>query len=235
MDRMLVLALALSLVTGCGDDGGKAVDAAIDTPAANTAYTGEVVDWDESDTNFCGVFGAKLTVHTDATRTDATNPNGRFNLMIAAGPSTQIDVVPPTTMSQCASGIGLYQLPGIMIIGDAVLATGKPSSYRMIGAARIAPFFSGLGATAYDPSKAIVFVHIEGTPAVAALTGTHDTPLAWSGTTWSKSNVGVDVVFPNVTPGTAGVSFQDLTNGIGATMVPAVAGAITYVTLVDPT
>ncbi|CAN5726918.1 hypothetical protein BH11MYX1_BH11MYX1_15500 [soil metagenome] len=229
-----MLALALSLFTGCGDDSGKPVDAAIDAPAANTAYTGEVVDWDESETNFCGVFGAKLAVHGDAARADTTNPNGRFNLMIAAGASTQIDVVPPTEMSQCASGIGHYQLPGIMIIGDAVLATGKPSSYRMIGADRIAPFFSGLGATAYEPSKAIVFVHIEGTPAVAALTGMHDAPLAWSGSTWSKSNVGIDVVFPNVTPGMVVAGFQDLTNGIGGTMVPAIAGTITYVTLVDP-
>ena len=235
MVRMLLFSVAFSVVTGCGDDGGKPTDAAIDAAGADTAYTGEVVDWDDSDTAFCGVFGAKLTVHSDATRTDATNPNGRFNLMIGAGVSTQIDVVPPTSMSQCASGIGLYQLPGIMIIGDAVLATGKPSSYRMIGADRITPFFAGLGATAYDPQKAIVFVHIEGTPAAAALTGTHDTPVAWSGTAWSKSNLGIDIVFPNAMPGTVGVSFQDLTNGIGATMVPAVAGTITYVTLVDPT
>ena len=235
MVRLLLLSIAFSVVTACGDDGGSPGDAAIDAAHSITAYTGEVVDWDESDTAFCGVFGAKLTVHTDATRTATTNPNGRFNLMINAGASTQIDVVPPIAVSQCAIGIGPYQLPGIMIIGDAVLATGKPSSYRMIGSERISPFFAGLGSTAYDTSKAIVFVHIEGTPAVAVLTGTHDTPVAWSGAAWAKSNLGVDVVFPNVVPGPVGVSLQDLPNGIGATMVPAVAGTITYVTLVDPT
>ncbi len=230
---MVLFSIVVAAVPACGDDGGKAVDAAIDA-GAETAYTGEIVDWDESDTNFCGVFGAKLTVHGDAARTDTTNPNGRFNLMIGAGASTQIDVVPPTTASQCATGIGLYQLPGIMIIGDAVLATGKPSSYRMIGMDRVAPFFASVGANAYDPTKAIVFVHVEGTPAEVAVGGTHDTPLAWSGTGWSKSNVGVDVVFPNTTPGTVSVAFQSLANGVGATMVPAVAGTITYATLVAP-
>ena len=231
---LLSLALALPLVTACGKDGGMPADAAIDAPAATTAYTGEFVDWDDSDTNFCGVFGARLTVHTDASRTDSTNPNGRFNLVIGAGASTQIDVVPPTAMSQCASGIGLYQMPGIMIIGDAVLATGRPSSYRMIGMDRVGPFFTSVGASAYDPSKAIIFVHVEGAPAPVAATGTHDAPFAWSGMGWKTSNLGLDVVFPNATPGSVMVGFQDLANGIGATSVPAVAGTITYVTLVDP-
>jgi hypothetical protein len=234
MVRLALLSIALPMVTACSDGGGKAVDAAIDAPAVATAYTGEFVDWDNSDTNFCGVFGAKLTLHGDPSQTDTTNPNGRFNLVIGAGAATQIDVVPPTAMSQCASGIGLYQLPGIMIIGDAVLATGRPSSYRMIGMNRIAPFFASVGAPAYDPQKAIIFVHVEGTPAPVAVAGTHDLPFAWSGTAWKTSNLGLDVVFPNATPGSVMVGFQDLANGIGATMVPAVAGTITYVTLVDP-
>jgi len=154
--RLALLSIALSMVTACSDGVGKTVDAAIDAPASTTAYTGDFVDWDDSGTNFCGVFGAKLTVHTDASRTDTTNPNGRFSLVIGAVASTQIDVVPPTAMSQCASGIGLYQMPGIMIIGDALLATGRPSSYRMIGVDRVAPFFASVGAPAYDPSKAIL-------------------------------------------------------------------------------
>ena len=232
--RLALLSIALPMVTACSDGVGKTVDAAIDAPASTTAYTGDFVDWDDSGTNFCGVFGAKLTVHTDASRTDTTNPNGRFSLVIGAGASTQIDVVPPTAMSQCASGIGLYQMPGIMIIGDALLATGRPSSYRMIGVDRVAPFFASVGAPAYDPSKAIIFVHVEGAPAPVAVAGTHDMPFAWSGTAWKTSNLGLDVVFPNATPGSVMVAFQDLANGIGATMVPAVAGTITYVTLLDP-
>ena len=98
---------------------------------------------------------------------------------------------------------------------------------------RVAPFFASVGAPAYDPSKAIISVHVEGAPAPVAVAGTHDMPFAWSGTAWKTSNLGLDVVFPSATPGSVMVGFQDLANGIGATMVPAVAGTITYVTLVD--
>ncbi|HEX7701830.1 MAG TPA: hypothetical protein VF403_13925, partial [Kofleriaceae bacterium] len=150
-----ILLLSVLLLHACGDDVGKHVDA----PAAQLELQGEIVDWDETDALFCGVFGAKLTAHTDTTLTDSTNPNGRIDMMVPGDASVQIDVVPPTTMSECVTGIGLYTLPGIIMTGSAVINSGQTVSYRMIGMDRIQPFFTGLGVT-YDASKAIVFVHV---------------------------------------------------------------------------
>src|SRR5476649_358102 len=108
--------LSVLLLHACGDDGGKHVDA----PAAQLELQGEIVDWDETDATFCGVKGAKLTVRTDTTLTETTPPNGRIDMMVPGDASVQIDVVPPTTMSECATGIGLYTLPSIIVTGSAV-------------------------------------------------------------------------------------------------------------------
>ena len=140
----------------------------------------------------------------------------------------QIDVTPPTAPSQCATGIGLYQLPGVIMTGAAVINSGQTVSYRMIGMDRIQPFFTGLGVT-YDAAKAIVFVHVEGTQKAVTSSAAHDAALAWSGTAWAAGSTGIDVVFPNTAVGT---SMVDAGGALGAGSVPTVAGTITYVTLV---
>ena len=221
---MIRIVLVSMLLAACGDDGGKHVDA----PAGKLELQGEIVDWDETDALFCGVFGAKLTAHSDTTLTDSTNPNGRIDMMVPGDASVQIDVVPPTAMSECASGIGLYTLPGIIMTGAAVINSGQTVSYRMIGMARIQPFFTGLGVT-YDAAKAIVFVHVAGTQKPVTSSGAHDTALAWNGTAWVAGSTGIDVVFPNTAVGSTMV---DAGGALGAGTIPTVAGTITYVTLV---
>jgi hypothetical protein len=230
MIRMLLIAIALGALPACGDDGGK-TDAAIDA-AAPVAFTGELIDWDSDHAGaFCGVYMATLTEHDATTNTDTTAPNGRIMMMVPDAASVRIDVTPPTGASQCSSG-GLYQLPGIIITGKTVLDSGKQASYRLLGMTRLPAWFSQFGLT-YDPAKAIVFVHVEGTPAAVKSSAAHDSPVAADEAVWSANNVGQNVVFPNSAVGTSDVSL-DLSNGIGAQTVPTVAGTITYITLVDP-
>jgi hypothetical protein len=221
---MIRIALVSLVLAACGDDGGTHIDA----PAANLTLSGEIVDWDSTDALFCGVFGAGLTVHGNTALTDSTNPNGRITLMVPGDASVQIDVTAPTAMSQCETGIGLYQLPAIIMTGSAVINSGKTVSYRMIGMDRIGPFFTGLGVT-YDSTKALVFVHVEGTPKAVTSSAAHDAAIAWSGTAWAAGDTGVNVVFPN-TP--AGMTMVDAPSALGAGSIPTAAGTITYVTLV---
>ena len=220
---MIRIVLLSVLLAACGDDGGKKADA-----PGNVELQGEIVDWDETDALFCGVFGAKLALHSDPTVTDSTNPNGRIDMTIPGGSSIQIDVTPPTTMSECAMNIGLYQLPGILMTSTAVIASGQTVSYRMIGMDRLQPFFTGLGVT-FDPTKAIVFVHDAGAMKPVTSSAAHDTALAWDGSTWAAGSTGIDVVFPNTAPGTTMV---DAGGALGAGTIPTVAGTFTYVTLV---
>ncbi|MEO8842555.1 MAG: hypothetical protein ABI591_15710 [Kofleriaceae bacterium] len=221
-----ILLLSVVLLHACGDDGNKVVDASSGT----LGYTGELVDWDENDATFCGVLGATLTVHGDASLTKTTPPNGRLDMMVPDAASVQIDVTPPTAASECALGIGLYQLPGLIVTGSAVINSGTSVSYRMIGMDRVQPFFSGLGVT-FDAAKAIVFVHVEGNQAATVTSSAaHDTALAWNGTAWAAGTTGVDIVFPNTAVGTTMVDAGS--GALGAGSIPAVAGTFTYVTLV---
>ena len=214
----------------CNDRCADAI--ANDGPCAGKLfYTGEIIDWDATENVFCGVFQATVQVHGDSTRTDQTNPNGRFQLCLAPAATTQVDITPPTTTSQCVTA-GLYQIPGIAIANQQVIATGKTISERMIGMDRVMPFFTGLGVT-YDSTKAIVFVHVEGMAHPVASGAAHDTAIAWDGTTWAAGNSGVNVVFPNtdVTSGTTAISVTGGT-AVGTGSVPVVAGTFTYVTIV---
>jgi hypothetical protein len=232
MIRMLSIAIVLGALPACGDDGGKTVDAAIDA-AAPVAFTGELIDWDSDHAGaFCGVYMAKLTQHDASTNTDTTAPNGRIMMMVPDATSVRIDVTPPTGASQCSTG-GVYQLPGIIITGKTVLDSGKQASYRLVGMDRLTAWFTQFDPAGYDPTKAIVFVHVEGTPAAVKSSAAHDSPVAADEAVWSMNNVGQNVVFPNSAVGTSDVSL-DLANGIGAQTVPTVAGTITFITLVDP-
>ncbi|MEO6777628.1 MAG: hypothetical protein ABI467_32170 [Kofleriaceae bacterium] len=227
-----ILLIAAVLLPACGDDGGKAADAAIDA-APPVAFTGELIDWDsDHGAAFCGVYSAKLVQHDDATNTDSTAPNGRIMMMVPDAASVRIDVTPPAGASQCSTG-GLYQLPGIILTGKTVLDSGKQASYRMVGMDRLTTWYAQFVPAGYDPTKAIVFVHVEGTPAAVASSAAHDSPIAADEATWTPNNVGHNVVFPNSAVGTSDVSLE-LPNGVGAQTVPTVAGTITYLTLVDP-
>lgn len=223
MTRLWFVGLFL---VACGDDGNKTPDAA----ATPVAIQSEIIDWDsDHGAAFCGVYQAVITQHDVATNTAKSAPNGRITLMVPDATGGLLDVTPPTAESQCALGVH-YALPGTMVLNKDVLDSGKLQSYRLIGTDRLPAWFTGLGLT-YDPAKAMVFVHVEGTAKAVKSTAAHDAPAANTGTTWSAGDTGENVVFPNTAPGTSMIDFT-AGGATGAMSVPATAGAITYVTLI---
>lgn len=220
--RFLLLVTALA---ACGDDGGKKVDAAI-TDGQPLMFTGEYVDWFSTDTGFfCGIFQATFTVHGDSSRTNQTNPNGRFTLELAPAQTTQIDITPPTAQSECSQPKSTYNVPGIMIADASVIAAGQMVSARS---------FTVDAATmvGYDSSKAQVLVHVDGTPRAVSINGTHQPTEAFDGTTWAAGDTGTNVYFPNVDPAGGMTTVSTTGTAIGTGTVPIAAGTFTYVTLV---
>ncbi|HEY3808006.1 MAG TPA: hypothetical protein VGL61_35720 [Kofleriaceae bacterium] len=197
-------------------------------------YTGEIVDWDSTTDTFCGVLGANLAVDGDPTETASTanHPNGRFQLCLKPADQTVVTITPPTDTSECAPAAGLYQLGGMAIATHAVIATGQLNSLRMIGMTRAAAFFPQFG-SGLDDTKAIVFVHVDGTPGTVISSAAHDTPVAFDGSAWGSGDTGIYVAFPNtdVSTGSSTVNFAD-GNGIGGGTVPVAAHQFTYLNLV---
>lgn len=224
MKSALVIALATGI--GCGSSGSSP-DAAVVTDGkcgADLSFTGEVVNWDSTDTNFCGVFGATLTVHGDPARTDKTNPNGRFELCVARAPTVRLDLVPPAGPSMC-SAAGVYPFSGIVIADRQVIDSGAMVSARMIGMQR--------AGTLFDSAKASVFVHTEGSVGPVTSSAPHGPAMAWDGSNWQPGDSGSNVVFPNTDVGdgttTVGVASG---SAIGTGTVPVAAGTFTCVTIV---
>ena len=233
---MKLAALALVLLAACSGGSHSPKDAAADAtpdapvdagpcPAARL-FTGELVDWDSNmTTGFCGVFGATYQVQGDPSRSDQTNPNGRFQICLATAASTRVDITPPTDPSQCTVPASTYSMAGLAIADPAVIATGQLISMRAFTDHRV----PSLGVT-LDPAKGHVFVHVDGTPGDVALSAAHDAAQFYDGTTWSMTGPAANVFFPNVATGTTSVT---MTGGaIGTGSVPVEAGKITYVTLV---
>lgn len=221
-------AIVVATSVGCGG-AGSSPDAAVVSDGkcgADLAFTGEVIDWDSTDTKFCGVFGATLTVQGDGARTDKTNPNGRFELCVARAATVQLDLTPPAGPSMC-SAAGVYPFSGIVVANRQVIASGALFSARMIGMQRAASMF--------DATKAVVFVHTEGTIRPVTSSATHGASMAWDGARWQPGDNGANVVFPNTDVGD-GMTTVDVVGGsaIGTGQVPVVAGAFTYVTIVGP-
>jgi hypothetical protein len=228
----MMRALPIILVA-CGSspatvlDAPRAIDATGDAGpcGADLSFTGELVDWDSTTAQFCGIFGATLQVHGDPSRVDHTPPNGRIQLCLASAPTTQIDITPPTAASECAIPKSTYAVPGILVANQAVIASGAVVSARSFTMAR-APAF------AFDSAKAQVFVHVDGTPRAVSITGTHDAAQAFDDSTWAAGSTGANVFFPNVDP-TPGATSVDVAGGAtGTGSVPISAGTFTYLTVV---
>lgn len=221
MTRWLVTA---AIVAACS--GGKTYNDA----AADQFFTGEVVDWD-SGTAFCGVFGATLQVHADASRTSSTNPNGRFQLMLAPAATTQLDLAPPTAGSECLAGKPKYQVPGIVVADRDVIAAMAMYSLRMISEPRVATFYQSFGSS-FDATKAQVFVHVEGPPHAVSIAAAHQAPqaTATASAAWAAGDTGVNVMFPNVDP--ASSTMLSVAGGAtGTGTIPLAAGTFTYATV----
>ncbi len=229
--RVAVVIAVTSLVSGaCSSGPNKPKDAAIDVPvdAPYVQFTGEYVDWNSTDTTFCGIFNATFQVHGDPARVDHTNPNGRFMLNVTSDAPTRVDITPPTANSECLNPTSNYTMPGLTLADPAVIATGQIISLRDFSVAAQATLEGTYGT--FDPGKGDVFVHVDGTQQPVSLSAASDATLAWNGTAWSAGATGINVFFKNVVPGMVMVS---MTGGaIGTGTVPVEAGTITYVTLV---
>lgn len=220
---------------GCGDDGGAPHDASPDTTAmcgGVTPFTGDIVDWDSTETGFCGVFGARWTVRSDAACVSTTPPNGRFQLQIPRQAQTVVDIAPPAAASGCPGLSGmLYQLPGVAIASDAVITAGGLFSARAMAQGRVTSMFAQVGQPLATDRGQLV-VHVTGTPRAVAISAAHAATQRFDGTTWVAGDTGRDVFFPNIdlSGGAVTVTMTGASVGTGSyTLEP---GKLTYLAVV---
>jgi hypothetical protein len=231
---LVVGALALG---ACGDDGAAHKDASPDTPVdmppgtcgANTFFTGEIIDWDSTDTKFCGVFSSKLTVRGQAAPADTTNPNGRFEVCVPHQAQSLVDVAHSMSASPCAGVTGSYPVRAVLVAEQAVIDAGGVFSARAMTQARQDAMFTQIG-QAYSATQAQLVVHVGGTPRQVSISANHAATQRFDGTTWAAGDTGSYVFFPNVDPGSVQVTVAS--GAIGATTLPVEAGAYTYVSVI---
>jgi hypothetical protein len=212
----------------CGDDGNQHADASPDmAPGVCTevSFDGELIDWDWTNAAQCGV-PATLTVHGQATRTDSTNPNGRFGLCLPRQAETVVDVSFPAAANPCATLPGTYRSHVVLVAEQAVIDAGGFFSARAMTQERLTRMFTAIG-QAYDAGKGQIVVHVAGTSSPVEVAADHAAVQHFDGAMWSPGDTGNDVFFPNVAPGATQVTI----NG-GSTNVTAVADTFTYLTVV---
>jgi len=226
----------LIAVAACSSPGqpSKPIDAVPDTfpdtfddgtCGADVLFTGEYVDWDSSETTFCGIFAATWQLHDHPTTTAATSPNGRFQLCVPRTGVTRVDIVPPAQASQCVTG--MYAASGIAVADPVAIAAGATFSARAYTTTRRPAFFASTGLT-YDATKAQLLVHVNGVLRAISIDATHDAAQAWSGAAWSPGATGTDVFLPNVTIPPGGTTAVAVA---GVPSAPLAADTITYVTI----
>lgn len=233
--RLLASLIAVGL-TGCAGCGGGGDDAPLDaTPLPDIdngscgdqlRFTGEYVDWD-SGAAFCGIFEATFTARDDGPM-DSTAPNGRFDTCIPRDAAQVVfDIAPPAAASECTSPPSTYPLPGLAIATPDVILAGGFWSGRNLTMDRL----GSLGVT-LDPTKAHVFVHVDGTPRAVTVAAAHDAPQARNADTWAAGDTGSDVFFPNVEVGGGQTTVSVDGGATGAGDVPVEAGTITNVSVI---
>lgn len=227
--RVLLASLAL---VGCSDDANKDASVDIDNGSCGSdlRFTGEYLDWD-SHTSFCGIKDAMLQVSGGPI--DSTAPNGRFDLCVpGTATTTELMITQPTGPSGCTQPPSTYPMPTMFYAIRAVIRGGGFFSGRSITANRRPAFFTQIGQT-YDPTKAIVFVHVHGaTPRAITLANAHGAPQVITGNTWAAGDTAADVMFPNVDVGTGKVKLSIAGGGTGEGDVPIAAGTITNVAVI---
>ncbi len=183
-------------------------------------FTGEYVDWDESGSTFCGVFGAMFRAR-EGGGMSSTAPNGRFDLCVPDQPITLVDITPPAQASSCSMPPGSYTMPGIAVASKNVIFAGG--------------FWSGrafvMGRQAVDPNKAQVFVHVHGTPSTVSIGAEHGQAQARNGDAWEPGDTGQDVFFSDVEVG-GGETTISAMGAVVPDRIPLVAGTMTNVSIV---
>jgi hypothetical protein len=127
--------LGLALLLGCSDDA----------PGPDITFTGAYEDWDSTETAFLGVNAATVTQVGNPTNTATTAPNGRSTLMLPGG------------SSQVTYTADAY-LPARYTVESA--AALEPYEVRGIPEARIASFFTEIGAGTWDDTTALVEIQL---------------------------------------------------------------------------
>ena len=108
----------------------------------------------------------------------------------------------------------------IAVANKAVILAGGFWSGRAFGMAR----------QAVDPTKAQVFVHVNGTPREVSLAAAHGTAQAMAADTWAPGSTGHEVFFPDVDPA-GGSTMLSAGSAIGTGSIPLVAGKMTDVSI----
>lgn len=238
-----VFRAALGAVLGaalaaCSDGGGTPRDAAIDTPpdapgtcgTADTFFTSEVVDWDSTETKFCGVRSASVTVRGRSAPAVLSNPNGRFELCIPRQGPVMVNIAPPSAATECPGLSGTYSLPGVLVTADAVVAAGAFYSARMMLESRVTSMFNQIGEP-LATGQGQLFVHVIGTPRAVSISAGHATTQRFDGASWSAGDTGSDVLFPNVDPA-APVAITVAGGAVGTGSYTVEAGKLTYLTVI---
>ncbi len=209
-----------ALLVACGGSS-KTPDAG----GGPLSFQGEYVDWDSTASQFCGILGATYTVAGSATGV-STPPNGRLMATVPPG-VVEIDIVPPSDPSQCASsGSGVYDNPGLIALDPILVGSGVQYSTRAFTTDRRTSMFAQLGLT-YDPSAAQVLVNVLGTASAPQVAAAHDAAAAFDGSAWGSGNDGIYVFFPNVDTSVEHTTLT-ATNYAQTLSLPVIAGTFTY-------
>jgi hypothetical protein len=215
------------LLYACGGGGGAPQDAPPDIDNGNCGsqlrFTGEYVNWD-NDTSFCGVFGARFQAQQGG-GSASTAPNGRFDLCVPDQAVSLVDIVQPTSVPDCIPDkTRTYPLPGLAVANKAVILAGG--------------FWSGRtfldNQVTFNPAKAQVYVHVDGTARAVSLDGSHSHGQiqAVMDKTWAPGNIGHEVFIPDVDPAGGSATLSVDGGAIGTGSIPLVAGKMTTLSVV---
>jgi hypothetical protein len=230
--RPVPLALVV-LLASCGCNGGdgdpdappQPPDAEIDGPPqvcnGTVQFTGELIDFDSTTTQFLGVFGAAFALRSMPGCNATTAPNGRFDFQVEP-----IDVI-----ADIDAPAGY--LDAVVIAEEEVIGgSGPVISLRLLTTTRAPAFYTAQGLT-FDPNAAHVLVFSPVDRVQLALAAPHDAAQAASDDdgdgafAWGAGDVGRYVLFPNVDPGQPTTSLTG--DPDGALTIPLVAGQMTLV------
>ncbi len=209
-------------LAGCSDDSSGTPDAAEPDATGDSGlcgatgvfFTGELLDFDSTSASFSGINDATLTVRGDATKTDQTAPNGRFELCLSDEPSVIVDVTP-----SAASGY----IPGIAVVSKEVASSGG-YSMRSFTTTR------GMAGFGFTSSKAQVFVHVAGVARDITISAAIERAYSFTGTTWDAgNNRGTNVLLANVNPAGGSTKINIPSVAGLPDEIPLEAGKLTFV------
>jgi len=131
-----------------------------------------------------------------------------------------VDITPPTAPSECTTGS--YSVPAIAVANKAVITAGGAWSGR--------DFVDGR--ETIDPSKAQVFVHVNGTPRPVSISAAFASSEAVMTTTWGPGDTGHEVFFRDVDPAGGSTTLSVSGGAVGTGSIPLAADKITEVSVI---